>query len=132
MSTPSVWPNLTYTHANAAIDFLTEAFGFEQLEVHHDPDDDSLVVHAELRWTDGSGGVMLASVGTGGSGYESRLPGNDSIYVVCSDPDALFARVSAAGATVVRPLTDADYGSRGFVVKDPEGNLWAFGTYGGS
>jgi uncharacterized glyoxalase superfamily protein PhnB len=24
---------------------------------------------------------------------------------------------------------DTDYGSRDFTVRDPEGNLWAFGTY---
>jgi uncharacterized glyoxalase superfamily protein PhnB len=24
---------------------------------------------------------------------------------------------------------DQDYGSRDFTVRDPEGNLWAFGTY---
>ena len=25
--------------------------------------------------------------------------------------------------------TDQDYGSRDFVARDPEGNLWSFGTY---
>ena len=29
------------------------------------------------------------------------------------------------------PLYDADHGSRGFTVVDPEGNAWSFGTYGG-
>ena len=26
-------------------------------------------------------------------------------------------------------LTDTDYGSRDFSVRDPEGNVWSFGTY---
>jgi len=26
-------------------------------------------------------------------------------------------------------LTDTDYGSRDFAVRDPEGNIWSFGTY---
>jgi uncharacterized glyoxalase superfamily protein PhnB len=26
-------------------------------------------------------------------------------------------------------LTDTDYGSRDFAVRDPEGNHWYFGTY---
>jgi uncharacterized glyoxalase superfamily protein PhnB len=26
-------------------------------------------------------------------------------------------------------LTDTDYGSRDFSARDPEGNLWTFGTY---
>ena len=29
----------------------------------------------------------------------------------------------------VSEITDTDYGSRDFTVRDPEGNLWAFGTY---
>jgi uncharacterized glyoxalase superfamily protein PhnB len=37
----------------------------------------------------------------------------------------------AAGAEVVQPLHDTDYGSRDFAVRDPEGNLWSFGTYPG-
>ena len=53
------------------------------------------------------------------------------MYVVCDDPDGLFERATAAGAEVVRGLTDQDYGSREFTVRDPEGNLWSFGTYKG-
>jgi uncharacterized glyoxalase superfamily protein PhnB len=30
---------------------------------------------------------------------------------------------------VVRELTDQDYGSRGYAVRDLEGNHWSFGTY---
>jgi uncharacterized glyoxalase superfamily protein PhnB len=45
------------------------------------------------------------------------------------DPDALFARVKANGAEVVRELTDQDYGSRDHVVRDLEGNHRSFGTY---
>jgi uncharacterized glyoxalase superfamily protein PhnB len=29
----------------------------------------------------------------------------------------------------VRKLRDEDYGSRGYTARDPEGNLWNFGTY---
>ena len=36
-----------------------------------------------------------------------------------------------AGAEIVAPLVDEDYGSRGFSVADPEGNIWSFGTYDG-
>jgi uncharacterized glyoxalase superfamily protein PhnB len=43
----------------------------------------------------------------------------------------LFARATAAGATVLRELHETDYGSRDFAVRDPEGNLWSFGTYRG-
>ena len=35
----------------------------------------------------------------------------------------------AAGAEIVMDLHDTDYGSREYMVRDPEGNLWSFGTY---
>ena len=45
------------------------------------------------------------------------------------DPDAHHDRAVAAGAKVVRPLADLDYGSRDDAARDPEGNLWSFGTH---
>lgn len=132
MGNPSIWPTLAYADADDAVRFLVDAFGFETVAVHTDPNDDKVIVHAELRWPEGTGGVMLSSVGTGDSGYEERGSGSGSVYVVCSDPDTVLDRATAAGATVVRPLADEDYGSRNFVVQDREGNLWAFGTYAGT
>lgn len=57
--------------------------------------------------------------------------GAASLYLVCDDPDALYARAEKAGARIVREMRDEDYGSRGFSAADPEGNLWSFGTYAG-
>ena len=84
-----------------------------------------------MRWPLG-GGIMFGTAGKDDGPFGSRMPGNDCVYVVCDDPDGLVARAAAAGATVVRDLADEDYGSRGFTVADPEGNLWNFGTYPGA
>lgn len=130
-NTTSIWPILAYRDARGGIEFLTSAFGFEQRAVHARDDDPAVVEHAELRWPLG-GGVMLGTAGKDESAFGRRLPGNDSVYVVCDDPDALFARATGVGAEVVRGLVDEDYGSRGFTVRDPEGNLWSFGTYAGA
>jgi uncharacterized glyoxalase superfamily protein PhnB len=127
----SVWPILSYRDARAAIAFLVEAFGFEERAVYARDDDSAVVEHAELRWPAG-GGVMLGTAGKDDSAFGRRQPGNDSVYVVCQDPDGLFERATAAGAEVVRGLVDEDYGSRGFTVRDREGNLWSFGTYTGA
>jgi uncharacterized glyoxalase superfamily protein PhnB len=127
---PSVWPILSYRDARAAIAFLTAAFGFEERAAYAREDDPSIIEHAELRWPLG-GGVMFGTAGKDDSPFGQRAPGSDSVYVVCEDPDNLFERATAAGAQVVRGLVDEDYGSRGFTVRDPEGNLWSFGTYAG-
>ena len=129
-SDPTVWPVLSYRDARGALEFLAKAFGFEERAAYAREDDPSIIEHAEMRWPLG-GGVMFGSAGKDDSPFGRRTPGNDSVYVVCDDPDALFERAVAAGAEVVRGLVDEDYGSRGFTVRDQEGNLWSFGTYAG-
>jgi uncharacterized glyoxalase superfamily protein PhnB len=43
--------------------------------------------------------------------------------------DANHALAKAAGAEVVKPPYDTDYGSREYHVRECEGRLWSFGTY---
>lgn len=125
-----VWPIFSYVDARAAMTFLADAFGFAPRVVHARDDDPRIVEHAEMAWP-GGGGVMVGTAGRDDSPFGRRKPGNDAVHLVCADPDALFARATAAGAEVVRDVADEDYGSRGFTVRDPEGNLWSFGTYAG-
>jgi uncharacterized glyoxalase superfamily protein PhnB len=126
----AVWPVLTYRDARAAIAFLRDAFGFEERAAYAQEGEPDVIEHAEMRWPHG-GGVMFGSAGKDDGPFGRRTPGNDSVYVVCPDPDAAYERAVAAGAEVVRELRDEDFGSRGFTVRDPEGNLWSFGTYVG-
>jgi uncharacterized glyoxalase superfamily protein PhnB len=125
---PQVWPTLRARDARALIKFLVDAFGFEETAVYADGDQ---VHHAELGWPPG-GGIMLGSARDGGAtDHWPVQPGGSGCYVVCDDPDALFARATAGGAEVLDGLHDTEYGSRDFSVSDPEGNLWSFGTYRG-
>jgi uncharacterized glyoxalase superfamily protein PhnB len=129
---PTVWPTLRARDARALIRFLVDAFGFEETVVYGDQPDGSgdVVVHAELSWPLG-GGLMLGSARDEPGNPWTLAPGTAGCYVVTDDPDALHARAVAAGAEVVAELHDTDYGSRDFAVRDPEGNLWSFGTYRG-
>ncbi|MET7771129.1 VOC family protein [Nocardia sp. NPDC005366] len=126
----AVWPCLIFRDARASADFLVRAFGFELAALYAREGDPSVIEHGQLRWPLG-GGVMFGSAGRDDSPFGRREPGTDLVYVVCDEPDELFARATAAGAEVVRDLRDEDYGSRGFAVRDPEGNIWSFGTYRG-
>ena len=120
----SIYPVLRYEDAHAAIDFLERAFGFERQSVHDG--DDGKVVHAELRL--GEAFVMPSSTGTGDPVYDQGA-GRTTVYVAVDEVDSLHERAREAGAEIVMEPTDQDYGSRDFSARDPEGNLWAFGTY---
>ncbi|MBB2942872.1 putative glyoxalase superfamily protein PhnB [Actinoplanes lutulentus] len=125
MTDTMVWPTLQANDARALIRFLIDAFGFQENVVHGDGDQ---VDHAQLDWPLG-GGIMLGS-GKPGSVW-SLKPGTFGAYVVTDDVDKLHERAAAAGAEILKPPFDTDYGSRDFTARDPEGNLWSFGTYRG-
>ena len=123
-NTTTVWPTLRAHDARGLIRFLVDAFGFEATAVYGEGD---RVDHAQLDWPLG-GGVML------GSHRESpwpQVPGAAGVYVVTDDVDGLVARARAHGAEVLVEPHDTDHGSRECVLRDPEGDLWSFGTYRG-
>jgi len=119
----TTYPVLRYRDARAAIDWLAEAFGFTEKEVHEG--DDGTIAHAELHT--GKGLIML-STDREDDDWGAHA-GLGWTYVVVDDPDAVHERAVAAGAEIIRPLEDTDYGSRDFSAKDLEGNRWSFGTY---
>jgi len=123
----NVWPGLTYDDPLAARAWLS-GLGFEE-GILVSSDDGDLVHHSEMLWPDG--GRVMASSRSPQPGPFDVARGASSVYVVVKDADAVWERAQQCGAEVVRELRDEDYGSRGFSVKDPEGNRWSFGTYAG-
>jgi uncharacterized glyoxalase superfamily protein PhnB len=122
MNNATIFPTLRYDDAGKAINFLIDAFGFERHAVYSGDNGD--IRHAELRL--GNGLVMLGSA-TGDIGATRGRGG--AIYIVVCDPDAHANRARAAGAELIRDPHDTDYGSREYGARDPEGNVWSFGTY---
>lgn len=121
----TIYGSLRYHDVRAAIDWLAEAYGFTELQAHADAD--GVIGHAEL---EGFGGiVMLGTEPEGGDPVFGVHAGQGWQYLSTEDVDALHERAVAAGATIVRELQDTDYGSREFSSRDPEGNIWSFGTY---
>ena len=119
---------LTYEDASAAIDWLERALGFERSSVHEGPN--GKVAHAELRFGDGM--IMLGTAGPNDFGLRTpRELGavNQGVYVIVDDIAGHYDRAKAADAEILRELADTDYGSREFMARDPEGNIWSFGTY---
>ena len=126
---PNIFPFLRYHDAPAAIDWLERAFGFERLMVALGPE--GSVAHAQLAV--GAGVIMLSSARDDdplGLMSPRDLAGvSQGIYVHVDDVDSHHRRAVAAGAEVIHPLQDMDYGSREYAARDPEGYVWSFGTY---
>jgi uncharacterized glyoxalase superfamily protein PhnB len=124
-STAILYPGLQYRDADAGMKWLEEVLGCERREDHRD--DDGNVVHAELDFRGAI--VMLGSAGVGREPFRSLPAGERLVYCALDEVDSLYERVREAGAEIAVEITDTDYGSRDFTVRDPEGNLWSFGTY---
>jgi len=124
-STVTFYPSLRYADPDAAMEWLERTLGFERREDHRD--DSGNLVHAELSL--GPAIVMLSAAAAGREPFRSLPAGGTLVYCGVDEVEALHDRARDAGADIAAELTDTDYGSRDFTVRDPEGNLWAFGTY---
>ena len=124
---------LAYRNAPAAIDWLCQVFGFEKHLVADSPS--GTIVHAQLSF--GNGMIMLGSVAAKESTFGKFRKQPDEIggaetqtvYLIVSDADVVYARAKAAGAKIALEIKDEDYGGRGFSCFDLEGHLWSVGTY---
>jgi uncharacterized glyoxalase superfamily protein PhnB len=127
----TIVPCLVYRDAPAAIEWLRQAFGFQQHLVV--PGENGVIHHAEL--TLGTAMVMMGSANDGPYGRLIKQPEEiggcetQSPYVIVEDADAIYARAKAAGAQIILDIKDEDYGGRGFSCRDLEGHIWNFGTY---
>jgi len=126
----SIYPTLRYNDARAAIEWLKSTLGFEEHEVY--AGDDGSIAHAQLALAGNL--IMLGNVKDDAHGKSPGALGGvtGGIYIALDGPagvDSCYARAKAAGAEIVREVTDTDYGSREFGTRDPEGHIWSFGTY---
>jgi uncharacterized glyoxalase superfamily protein PhnB len=124
-----IFPGLKYKDAPAAIEWLERAFGFKPDLVVRD--EDGTIGHSQL-WA----GDYCISVSTAGeSDALRRITPQQAggvtqlLYFVVDDVDAHYQRAIAAGAEIVYPLTEQDYGGKDYGCRDPEGHAWSFGTY---
>jgi uncharacterized glyoxalase superfamily protein PhnB len=110
----SVSPWLITHDTNALFEFLTAAFGAE--EIDRVVGEDGTIGHAEARI---GHSVVLA--------FDSRphWPATPSyLRLYTHDADAAFRAALAAGATTVSVLDNSAWGDRGARVQDPLGNVW--------
>jgi uncharacterized glyoxalase superfamily protein PhnB len=100
---------------------LVDAFGVVLHQAHGSPDGDVQYIETSL-----DGEPLGIGRTTDGSMFDL---GPAVVYISYDDVDAMHYRAVRAGAEILMPPTDQDYGSRDFVARDPDGNLWCFGTF---
>ena len=118
----TITPYLLYEDVDAALDFLSRAFGFK--EVLRYTGEAGYVNHAEMRRGD-------AAIYLGDPGDQYRNPkrlGEKTvgIYVLVDDVDGHYDRAKAAGARITEEPADQEYGDCRYAAVDPEGHLWWF------
>ncbi len=125
MSRQTVIPTLRYQDANQAIRWLHEAFGISEHFVVRD--EEGRVGHAQLEWR---GSLVMVGDARGDQYDLPRHHGSVNLTAEsAAQVDEIYERAQAAGATVIQPLEDTEYGSHAFTVTDYEGNQWHLGTY---
>jgi uncharacterized glyoxalase superfamily protein PhnB len=133
-SMSSVWPVLHYDDTRTALRFLVDVLGFREMVAV--PDDEGDIVHAELSWP-GGGSLVFGSTKHTDSVHGAMKPGTAASYVITDAVDAVHERVlQGEGGAVVQEPSETRFGSGAdvyaFTARDPEGNLWTFGTYRGA
>ena len=116
-----ITPYLLYEDGETAIEFLTRAFGFREVD----------------RTTGGAGGMHAELEAPGGgriylgqppSGFEnpSKVGRTSLLYVLVDDLDAHFERARDAGAEIVEEPADQPYSDRRYGCRDLQGHEWFF------
>ncbi len=123
--TPRVSPYLLYEDVEAALDWLTKAFGFVERARIEMPEGG--VGHAEMTIDDGL--IMMGYPGPTYKNPKHLGASTQHTYVYVGDVDAHYARAKAAGANIFEEPADQFYGDRRYGAHDPEGHMWFFATH---
>jgi PhnB protein len=124
---PQVVPYLCVDGASDAIEFYRAVFGAtERVRM---AESDGKVGHVELEI--GAAVIMLADefpdLGVLAPKTVGGTPVTMTLYV--EDVDDVFARATAAGATVLSPVKNQFYGDRSGKFEDPFGHRWSVATH---
>jgi uncharacterized glyoxalase superfamily protein PhnB len=120
-----VLPHITYQNVDAALGWLTKAFGFT--EHYHYGEHGGRVQGAQMHL--GDAWIMLNSARPGRASPAQVGHQTQSLTVFVEDVDAHFERAKSAGARIVEELHETEYGERQYGAEDIEGHHWLFSRH---
>ena len=130
-----IMPFMYVEGAGRAADFYKQVFGATELMREFDPDG-TTVNHAQLRIGDTT--IMLSDPtsqdvresGSKGTYRTPRMLGGSPLhlYIYVANVDEVFKRALEAGAKVIDPVEDKDWGDRCGGIEDPFGHVWWVAT----
>ena len=127
----TIIPGMRYKDAPAAIKWLCKAFGFKEYLVVQD--ENNMIAHAQLIFRNGM--IMVESLKEDEFVKHQKPPSalkgfnSQSPYIIVEDIEKHYNCAVEAGAEIILPLKEQDYGGKLYSCKDPEGYLWHFGSY---
>jgi len=116
-----VTPYLVAEDGNALLDFTRDVFAADELLRVNTAIGG---VHGELRIGDS---IVMMGGGTPGKKFPGTLQPN-ALHVYVKDADAVTKKALDAGATLLEPIRDQEYGERSASVRDKAGNFWYIAT----
>ena len=125
MAVHELFPYLCVRDTAQAIEFYREVFGATELFRLNEPG--GRIGHAELDF----GGTTLMLCDEYPE-YDIRQPDptvgtSVTLHLHVDNADEVIERALGAGATLLMPASDAFYGERSGVVRDPFGHRWNIG-----
>jgi uncharacterized glyoxalase superfamily protein PhnB len=119
----AITPYLLYRDADAAVAWLTKAFGLRRTrDVYRDAD--GRINHAALTY--GDAWVMLGCPGSDFKNPKILGHATQHLYVDVDDVERHYRRAVKTGATIIEQPKDTPYGARRYGAEDPEGHRWFF------
>jgi PhnB protein len=116
----TITPMFVVNDATGFISFVEQGLG-GTLEGEPMKTPDGMIMHAAMKIGDSM--LMLAQAMEG-------MPANGGmLFLYVDDPDALYERAVAAGATPIQPPRDQPWGDRAAAVKDSNGLPWWFAKH---
>ena len=115
----TITPYLAVHRVPQLIEFLSQAFGAEEMDRHTMPD--GSVMNATIRIGDSN--IML------GERSDDVEPNSAMLYMYVEDTDKLYNQAIEAGGKSIMEPVDQFYGDRSGAVEDPSGNQWWIATH---